>query len=434
MAKETTVLSTDLLRRGPAVIERSLERRREDAAVVGRLAAIDARRRAVLGELEELRARRNEASRQIGELMKSGGGAEAEARRGEVRALGERLEQLEDEEREQAAAFRETMLTMPNIVSEEVPDGPDETGNVVVREEGERRAYDFELAPHWELSESLGVTEFERGAKLSGRMFYVLGETGARLQRALVRWMIDLHRERHGYAERGVPFLVLGQTMVNSSNLPKFADALYRDAEEDLWLIPTAEVPLTSLHAGEVLAAVDLPIKYMAHSPCFRRERAAAGTHVRGLKRVHQFEKVEMYQFVEPEASMAALDEMVEHAADVVRGLGLPLRVLQLCSGDLGFQSAKSFDIEIWTPASDEWLEVSSCSNCTDFQSRRANIRYRKEPGARPQLVHTLNGSGLALPRVIIAVLETFQQPDGSVRLPDVIVPYMDGQQVIEPR
>ena len=434
MAKGTGMLSTDLLRRDPDAVRRSLERRREDAAVVGALAAIDARRRAVRGELEDLRARRNEASRRIGALLKGGGAVEAEARKGEVRALGERLGRLEDEEREQAAAFRETMLTLPNIVAEETPDGADETGNVVVRREGGERTYDFELKAHWELAESLGITEFERGARLSGRMFYVLGETGARLQRALVRWMIDLHRTRHGYAERGVPFLVLGQTMVNSSNLPRFADALYRDAEEDLWLIPTAEVPLTSLHAGEVLAAADLPIRYMAHSPCFRRERAAAGTQVRGLKRVHQFEKVEMYQFVEPEASTAALDEMVEHAADVVRGLGLPLRVLQLCSGDLGFPSAKSFDIEVWTPASDEWLEVSSCSNCTDFQSRRANIRYRSGPGARPRLLHTLNGSGLALPRVIIAILETFQRPDGSVRLPEAIVPYMDGQQVIEPR
>ena len=230
------------------------------------------------------------------------------------------------------------MLTLPNIVSDGVPDGEDETGNVVLQEEGEKRSYDFELKPHWELSESLGITDFERGAKLSGRMFYTLGEAGARLQRAVVQWMLDLHRERHGYSERGVPFLVLGQTMLNSSNLPKFADALYHDAEEDLWLIPTAEVPLTSLHAGEILPPGALPIKYMAHTPCFRRERAAAGSQVRGLKRLHQFEKVEMYQFVEPEQSPAALDDIVEHASDVVRGLGLPFRILQLCSGDIGFR------------------------------------------------------------------------------------------------
>ena len=426
------MLSTDLLRRNPDSIRRSLELRREDSSVVDELVGMDVRRREAMVEIEAMRARRNEASKQIGELMKSGGGPEAEARKDEVRELGERLKALEDEERALEASFRSKMLTLPNLVSDETPDGPDADGNVVVREEGERRSYDFDLKPHWELSESLGVTDFERGAKVSGRMFYVLGEMGARLQRALVQYMLDLHRERHGYSERGVPFLVLGQTMENSSNLPKFADALYRDAEEDLWLIPTAEVPLTSLHAGEIIDADALPIKYMAHSPCFRRERAAAGSQVRGLKRVHQFEKVEMYQFVEPATSMAALDELVEHASDVARGLGLPFRVLQLCSGDLGFQSVKSYDIEIYTPASDEWLEVSSCSNCIDFQSRRANIRYRKEQGARLELVHTLNGSGLALPRVLIALLETYQQPDGSVLLPEALAPYMGGQRLLE--
>ena len=427
------MLSTNLLRRNPDAIMRSLTRRGDDPRVVVELEEMDAEWRLKLRMLEELRAMRNGISHAIGELIKSGDHEAASAPKEEVRLLGERLKTLEDESRTLEASFRDTMLTLPNIVSDGVPDGEDETGNVVVREEGEKRSYDFELKPHWELSESLGVTDFERGAKLSGRMFYALGEAGARLQRAVVQWMLDLHRERHGYEERGVPFLVLGQTLVNSSNLPKFADALYHDAEEDLWLIPTAEVPLTSLHAGEILPPGSLPIKYMAHTPCFRRERAAAGSQVRGLKRLHQFEKVEMYQFVEPEQSPAALDELVEHASDIVRGLGLPFRILQLCSGDLGFASTMSYDVEIWTPASEEWLEVSSCSNCTDFQARRANIRYRKEHGARPDLVHTLNGSGLALPRVLIALLETYQQPDGSVRLPDALVPYMGGQQTLDP-
>ncbi len=433
MRRGAAMLSADLLRRDPDAIRRSLERRREDASVVDELVALDARRRDALVQVEGLRSRRNEASKQIGELMKRGGGAEADARREEVRELGERLGALENEERELAESLRRLMLTLPNLVSGDVPDGGDAEGNVVTREEGERREYDFELKPHWELSESLGITDFERGARVSGRMFYVLGEAGARLQRGLVQYMLDLHRERHGYVEWGVPFMVLGQTMENSSNLPKFADALYRDAEEDLWLIPTAEVPLTSLHAGEILDASALPLRYMAHSPCFRRERAAAGSQVRGLKRVHQFEKVEMYQFVDPAASMAALDELVEHASDVARGLGLPFRVLQLCSGDLGFQSVKSYDIEIYTPASDEWLEVSSCSNCADFQSRRANIRLRRERGGRVELAHTLNGSGLALPRVMIALLETHQQPDGSVELPEVLAPYLGGQRTLRP-
>ena len=426
------MLSANLLRRSPETIARSLRRRGEDDAVVAELAAMDARRREALSELEELRAKRNEASREIGALMKRGEREEADARKGEARAMGERASALEDEARALEAAFRETMLTLPNIVADAVPDGPDETGNVVVREEGGRRTYGFPLRMHWELAESLGITDFERGAKVAGRMFYALGETGARLQRALVQWMLDLHRKR-GYEERGVPFLALGETMRNSGNLPKFADALYRDAEEDLWLIPTAEVPLTSLHADEILPPGSLPIKYVAHSPCFRRERAAAGSQVRGLKRLHQFEKVEMYQFTAPEDSPAALDELVERASDVARGLGLPFRILQLCSGDLSFPSVMSYDVEIWTPASAEWLEVSSCSNCADFQARRANIRHRREQGARPELVHTLNGSGLALPRLIIALLETFQEPDGSVTLPDAVVPYMGGQRALRP-
>ena len=426
------MLSANLLRRSPETIARSLRRRGEDDAVVAELAAMDARRREALSELEELRAKRNEASREIGDLMKRGAREEAEARKAEARAMGERARALDEEARALEAAFRETMLTLPNIVADAVPDGPDETGNVVVREEGGRRAYGFPLRMHWELAESLGITDFERGAKVSGRMFYALGETGARLQRALVQWMLDLRRER-GYEERGVPFLVLGETMRNSGNLPKFADALYRDAEEDLWLIPTAEVPLTSLHADEILPPGSLPIKYVAHSPCFRRERAAAGSQARGLKRLHQFEKVEMYQFTAAEDSPAALDELVEHASDVARGLGLPFRILQLCSGDLSFPSVMSYDVEIWTPASAEWLEVSSCSNCSDFQARRANIRHRREQGARPELVHTLNGSGLALPRLIIALLETFQEPDGSVTLPDAVVPYIGGQRTLRP-
>jgi seryl-tRNA synthetase len=350
-----------------------------------------------------------------------------------VRQTGERLKELDEALRVLDECTSDLMLNLPNVVSDEVPDGPDESGNLVVWEEGERSIYDFELKPHWELSESLGITDFERGAKVSGRMFYVLGDNGARLQRALVNYMIDLHRREHGYEERGVPFLVLKETMIGSSNLPKFADALYHDSDEDLWLIPTAEVPLTNLHRDEILGLGSLPIRYMAHTPCFRKERAAAGQQVRGLKRVHQFEKVEMYQFVAPEKSMETLDAIVEAAADVIRGLRLPFRLLQLCTGDISFPSAKSFDLEIFTPASDEWLEVSSCSNCTDFQSRRANIRFRREEGAKTEFVHTLNGSGLAVPRVIIAILETYQQVDGSVRVPDVLVPYMGGQEFLKP-
>ena len=427
------MLSIDLIRREPDVVRRSLERRREDPGVVVRLIELDERRRGLVAVADDLRSQRNDASKAIGDLMKQGSGEQAEAQREEVRRVGERIKQLDGGVREADETLRALMLELPNLLAEDVPDGDDETGNVVIREEGEKRAYDFALKPHWELSESLGITDFERGAKIAGRMFYVLGEAGVRLQRALISWMIDLHREKHGYAERGVPYLVLREAMEGSGNLPKFADALYHDAEEDLWLIPTAEVPLTNLHRDEILAPGVLPLRYMAHTPCFRKERAAPGSQVRGLKRVHQFDKVEMYQFVEPERSPEALEQIVEHASDVIRGLDLPFHILQLCTGDVSFPSAKSYDIEIYTPASDEWLEVSTCSNCTDFQARRSNIRFRREAGSGPTLVHTLNGSGLALPRVVIAILETYQQADGSVRLPDVLVPYMGGQQVLEP-
>jgi len=427
------MLNIDLIRRDPDAVKRSLSRRQDDPGIVERIIRLDEERRTAITEADLLRAQRNDTSKAIGGMIKRGEGEQAEAKKESARRMGDRLKELDELLRGLDETTKEYMLGLPNIVSDDVPDGPDDSGNIVIYEEGDRYTYNFALKPHWELSESLGVTDFERGAKISGRMFYVLGEAGARLQRALVSYMIDLHRERHGYRERGVPFLVLRESMIGSSNLPKFADSLYHDDEEDLWLVPTAEVPLTNLHRDEILEPGTLPLKYMAWTPCFRKERAAAGSQVRGLKRVHQFEKVEMYQFVEPEQSAVVLNELVEHASDVARGLKLPFHKLQQCTGDLSFASTKSFDVEIYTPASNEWLEVSSCSNCTDFQARRANIRFRREAAGRPEFVHTLNGSGLALPRVIIAILETFQQPDGSVRVPDVLVPYLGGQEVLRP-
>jgi len=427
------MISIELIRREPDVVRRSLSRRNESADVVETILSLDVERRTNIAEADTLRQSRNDASKAIGALMKTGKGEEAEAAKQAVRETCDRVKDLDSALLTLDERTAELMLGLPNIVSDDVPDGPDDSGNVVIWEEGERRSYDFELKPHWELSESLGITDFERGAKVSGRMFYVLGETGARLQRALVNYMLDLHRDKHGYREWGVPFLVLRESMVGSSNLPKFADALYHDQDEDLWLIPTAEVPLTNLHRDEILDPGTLPLKYMAHTPCFRKESAAAGQQVRGLKRVHQFEKVEMYQFVKPEKSTAALGSIIDSAADVIRGLDLPFHLLQQCTGDLSFASTRSFDLEIYTPASDEWLEVSSISNCTDFQARRANIKFRRDAGGKVELVHTLNGSGLAIPRVIIAILETCQQADGSVRLPKALVPYMGGQTVIEP-
>jgi seryl-tRNA synthetase len=425
------MLNIDLIRRDPDLVRERLTRREEDSAVVDKVLALDEAWRQLVHEGDELRQQRNEASKDIGQMMRQDP-AQAEGKKEEVRRLGDRLQQIEVESREREAALRTLMLNIPNLPADDVPIGVDESANVVLREEGERLKLDFTPLPHWDLTESLGIVDLERGAKLSGARFYVLLETGIRLQRALITWMLDLHRTQHGYKELGLPYMVRREVMEASGNLPKFADNLYHDDEDDLWLIPTAEVPITNFHRDEILDLDSLPLRYMAHTPCFRREKAAAGRDTRGIKRVHQFDKVEMYQFVTPEESSATLESIRGHAEDVCKGLGIPYRVLQLCTADMGFPSAKSYDLEMWAPGSEEWLEVSSSSNCTDFQARRANIRFRREQGARPEFVHTLNGSGLALPRVIIAILENFQQADGSVELPEVLWPYM-GVQQLEP-
>ncbi|MBT9160262.1 MAG: Serine--tRNA ligase [Dehalococcoidia bacterium] len=295
----------------------------------------------------------------------------------------------------------------------------------MVRSRGERRQFDFKPRPHWELGEALGIIDFERGVKLSGSRFYVLKGLGARLQRALIDFMLDLHIKEHGYTEIYPPFMVKRECMVGSGNLPKFADNLYHDQQDDFWFVPTAEVPLTNLYRGEILPPGTLPIYHVAFTACFRREKMSAGKDTRGIKRGHQFDKVELYKFVEADTSDEELEKMVEDAAVVCGKLGLAYRIVQLCAADLGFASAKSYDIEVWAPGCGEWLEVSSCSNCTDFQARRANVRYRPDVGAKPQFAHTLNGSGLALPRILIAVLENYQQGDGSITVPEVLRTYM---------
>ena len=326
------------------------------------------------------------------------------------------------------------MLQMPNMPDPHVPLGPDESHNVVIRQEGERREFDthrVELVPHWDLGPTLGIIDFERGVKLSGTRFYTLNGLGARLQRALITWMLDLHTREHGFREVYPPFVVRRDCLVGAAQLPKFEENLYRDVEDDLWLVPTAEVPLTNLHRDEILDARDLPLYYVAYTPCFRREKMSAGRDTRGIKRGHQFDKVEMYKLVLPETSEEELQGLVRNAEEVCRQLGIAHRVVQMCTGDLGFQATNKYDIEMWAPGLEEWLEVSSCSNCRDFQSRRANVRFRRERGARPEFVHTLNGSGLALPRVMIAVIENYQQADGSILVPEVLRPYMGGVEVI---
>ncbi len=418
-----------LIRRDPQFVRDALTVRNEDPSLVERVLEIDARWRALLTQMEELRAERNRVSREIGRIKDP---AQREPLIAQMRAVGDRIAELEDQVRAAEAERDDLLLRLPNLPHPSVPIGPDESHNVVVREWGEPRTFDFDPLPHWDLGPELGILDFERGVKLAGSRFYVLWGAGALLERALIAWMLHVHTHEHGYTEVYLPFVVKRECLVGAGQLPKFEDNLYRDIEDDLWLVPTAEVPLTNLHRDEILPSDALPLRYVAYTPCFRRERMSAGRDVRGIKRGHQFDKVEMYQFTTPETSYDALEEMVEHALDLCRRLEIPHRVVQICTGDLGFTAAKTYDIEMWAPGCGEWLEVSSLSNCEDFQARRANIRYRPEPGARPRFVHTLNGSGLALPRVVIAILENYQQPDGSVVVPEVLRPWMGGMERIE--
>jgi seryl-tRNA synthetase len=412
------MLSLQFIRENPALVREALGKR-QSSEDIDDILAFDERRRSLLTEVEALRARRNEVSREIGKT-----GERPPQLIEEMRQMGDQIKALDEQVGEIEEQLKDLLLRVPNMPHPSVPTGKDESGNVEVRSWGEARKLPFKPKPHWELGESLGIIDFERGSKLSGTRFYVLKGLGAHLQRALISFMLDLHVQEHGYIEMYPPFMVKRECMVGSGNLPKFADNLYRDEEDDFWFVPTAEVPLTNLHRDEILPPGTLPIYYVAYTACFRREKMSAGKDTRGIKRGHQFDKVELYKFVAPDSSDGELEKMVGDAEEVCRRLGIPYRVLQLCSGDLGFAATKSYDIEVWAPGCGEWLEVSSCSNCSDFQARRANIRFRTQSGARPQFVHTLNGSGLALPRMLIALLENYQQPDGSVVMPEALCPY----------
>ena len=412
------MLSLDLIRRDPEFVAAALARRGEEASVDDVL-ALDEKRRSLQAQADRLRAHRNETSRTIGRMS-----GDRTALIAQMRQVGQEIADLNKEHDQVQSDLQALLLGLPNLPQPDVPDGEGEDDNVVVRTWGEMPAFDFVPKPHWELGEQLGIIDLARGAKLAGSRFFVLMDKGARLERALVNFMLDLHTGKNGYTEAQLPAVVRRDVMEGSGNLPKFGDNLYHDEEDDLWLIPTAEVPLTNLHRDEVLAPGTLPLRYTASTPCFRREKAAAGRDTRGIKRVHQFQKVEMYKFVEPETSEQELDGLVADAEMVCQALELPYRLLKLCAPELGFASAKSFDLEVWASGSKEWLEVSSCSNCTDFQARRANVRFRSETGAAPTLAHTLNGSGLALPRVVIAILENGQQADGSVLIPEALRPY----------
>jgi len=440
------MLSLAFIRENPDAVRKALADRHTEAPL-DEILSLDGRWRGLLQEVESLRAERNAAGKEMGQLNRviqkqdkaSETAAErqqAVARRDELlermRQVSQRIDELEGELRDVEERLNDLLLQLPNIPDPKVPLGEGEEDNVLVRTEGEPPTFDFQPRPHWELGERLGIIDFERGTKLSGSRFYLLKGAGAHLQRALIAWMLDLHVQKHGYSEVYPPFMVREACMWGAGQLPKLRDNMYRDAEEDFWFIPTAEVPLTNMHRDEILEPDALPLHYVAFTPCFRREKMSAGRDVRGIKRGHQFDKVEMYKFCQPESSEEELQALVNDAEEVCRALGIAHRVLQLCTGDLGFASLMSYDIEMWAPGCDEWLEVSSCSNCGDFQARRANIRFRREKGARPEFPHTLNGSGLALPRTLIAVLENYQQRDGSIVVPEVLRGYMGGMEVIE--
>ncbi len=391
---------------------------RNDSAPIDDIVQLDAERRRKVQELEDLRRSRKDLARD----------RQASAEKG--RELRSQIHDFEKTVRDIEQKLNDLLLQVPNIPDPSVPVGKDEEDNIMVRQWGEPKTFDFAPAPHWTLGESLGIIDFERGVKLSGSRFYILKGMGARLQRALIAFMLDLHTNEHGYQEIYPPYMVKQECMVGAGQLPKFADNIYHDAEEDYWFVGTAEIPLTNLHRDEIIPPGILPFYYVAYTACFRREKMSAGKDTRGIKRGHQFDKVEMYKFCEPEKSDEELEKMLSNAEDVCQRLGLTYRVVQLCTGELGFGSSKSYDIEVWAPGCGEWLEVSSCSNCTDFQARRTNIRYRPTPEARPQFVHTLNGSGLALPRIMIAILENYQQPDGSILVPEVLQSFVGAEKI----
>jgi seryl-tRNA synthetase len=391
--------------------------------------ALDERLRAVITEGDNLRARRNEVSPQVGKLKQAARHAEAEPLIVEMRELGERVAALDTERADVDKQLRDLLLNIPNLPEAQVPPGG-EDANVVVRESGAEPHYDFAPRAHWEIGEQLGILDLPRGTKIAGSGFPLYVGWGARLERALINLMLDMHVREHGYTELSPPFVVNESAALGTGHLPKYADDMYFIAEDRLYLIPTAEVPVTNVHAGELLDHESLPKRYVAYTPCFRREAGAHGKDTRGILRVHQFDKVEMMRFERVEASRAALDDLTAHAAAVLERLGLRHRVLLLAGGDLGFANAQTYDLEVWAPGVNRWLEVSSCSLYNDYQARRANVRYRPSPGAKPEFAHTLNGSGLGLPRTLIAVLETYQQADGSIVFPDSIAEYLGTQRI----
>ena len=417
------MLDINLIRENPDIVRDALRKRQADPEPVDKIINLDEERRTLIQQVESLKAERNTVSKEIGKMKEQ---AARQEKIDQMRVVGEQIDALDQKLREVEANLDALMSELPNIPEPGVPLGADESDNVIIKTVGQLPEYDFTPQPHWDLGPALGIINFEQGVKVTGSRFYVLSGAGARLQRALIAWMLDVHIQQ-GYTEKYTPFMVKSDVLYGAGQLPKFADNLYRDHEEDLWMVPTAEVPLTGIHMDEILEEAQLPLHYTAYTPCFRREKMSAGRDVRGIKRGHQFDKVEMYKYCLPEDSPAEFEKMVADAEQVCADLGLTYRINQLCTGDLGFGARITYDIEVWAPGCGEWLEVSSISNDGDFQARRANIRYRPEEGGRTRYAHTLNGSGLGMPRTMIAVIENYQQADGSVVVPPVLQPWMGG-------
>lgn len=423
------MLDINLFRENPEVVRDALQKRQIEPSPVAEVQELDEHRREIIQQVEALKAERNAVSKEIGRMK------DPDKRQQKIvamRQVGDHITELDESLRLVESDLNRLLLSIPNLPDDHVPYGIDESENLLVRTVGEKRKFNFEPIPHWDLGPALGILEFEQGVKITGSRFYVLSGAGARLQRALIAWMLDLH-VRQGYTEKYTPFMVKEQTLVAAGQLPKFYDNLYHDVEEDLWMVPTAEVPLTGLHMEEILDEQQLPLAYTAYTPCFRREKMSAGRDVRGIKRGHQFDKVEMYIYTRSEDSEVMHKKMLADAEQTCAELGLTYRVLELCTGDLGFAMRRTYDIEVWSPGLNEWLEVSSISNAGDYQARRANIRYRPADGGRNRFVHTLNGSGLGLPRTLIAVLENYQQADGTILVPEVLRPWMGGIEIIKP-
>ncbi len=423
------MLDIKYIRENPEDVKKRLLTR-GDTFGIDRVRELDEKRRALIKETESLKEERNRVSREIGKLKKEGKPAETLIK--QMQQVAARIKRLDDEVARCEEALHSLLLEIPNLPHPDVPVGKDATENVVVRTHGEPPEFGFTPREHVALGEMLDIIDFERASKLSGARFSLMKREGALLERALINFMLDLHTSEHGYTEVFPPFMTRSETFVGTGQLPKFKEDLFKIEAMEYYLVPTAEVPVTNIHREEILGEEELPILYTAYTPCFRREAGSYGKETKGLIRVHQFNKVELVKFTTPESSYEELESLTSNAEEVLKRLGLHYRVVALCTGDLGFSAAKTYDIEVWLPSQGRYMEISSCSNFEDFQARRANIKYRPKGGGKPRFVHTLNGSGLAVGRTIVAILENFQTEDGSVMVPEVLRPYMRGLEKIE--